>query len=135
MAKILWEIGSAVLMLIGVIHLMGTLFTEFLHPRSKPVMEAMKHTAIKVDDKLSIWKAWIGFNAIFSICLFLMGFINFYLAYAYFELLKGISIVAVTEIAGLLLLILLSHRYAIRKVRTIFLLTLICYILSLVLSY
>lgn len=134
MARILWEVGSLVPMLIGIMHLIGTLFTELLHPKNKKLMEEMKYTPIVVDDKVSIWKAWIGFNATFSICLFLMGFINFYLAYSYFEILKGFSILSISSLSCLVLLILLSHKYSIRKVRTIFLITFIFYILSVIIG-
>lgn len=77
-AKILWIMGSLIPMIIGIMHLRGTLFTKLLHPTDKSVMQVMKTTKLEVDKNALVWKAWIGFNSLFSVCLAFMGGCNAY---------------------------------------------------------
>lgn len=133
-AKILWEIGSAIYFLVGVLHLRGALFTNLLHPTNKQLIEEMKVSPIEVDPKALLWKAWIGFNATFGICLAFLGFINFYLAYRHFELLQGFSIISIATILSTILLSWVAHKYLIKKVVRVFLISAILYIVSAILS-
>ncbi len=133
-SKILWEIGSAIPFLIGIVHFSGTLYSKLLHPTNKQLLEEMKVTSIEVDPKALLWNAWIGFNATFGICLTFMGFINFYLAYSHFELLEGFSIIAIATILSTGLLSLISRKYLIKKVERIFLYATLLFIMSSILS-
>lgn len=90
----------------------------------------MKISQIKVDPKAIIWKAWIGFNAAFSVCLIFMGLVNFYLAYKCFDLLKGFSVIGVTTIGCTISLSWIAHRLLIGKVSRMFLITTILFIIA-----
>lgn len=133
-AKILWEIGSAIPFLIGIAHFSGTLYSKLLHPTNKKLMEEMKISPIEVDPKALLWNAWIGFNSTFGICLTFMGFINFYLAYSHFELLQGFSLIAVVTILSTGLLSIIARKYLIKRVERIFLYATILFIISSILS-
>lgn len=129
--EILWESSSLLLTLIGVLHLRGTLFTDLLHPINKRLTEEMKVSQIKVDPKAIIWKAWIGFNATFSVCLICMGLVNFYLAYKYFDILKGFSVISIITIGCTISLSWIAHRLLIGKVMRMFLITTTLFIIAL----
>lgn len=129
-AKILWIMGSLIPMIIGIMHLRGTLFTKLLHPTDKSVMQVMKTTKLEVDKNALVWKAWIGFNSLFSVCLAFMGVSNAYLAYHHFYLLEGPTFLSISAIVVLVLLVLISYKYLIKPVVIVFLLTFILYLLS-----
>ncbi|WP_281323553.1 LIC_13387 family protein [Flavobacterium aestivum] len=133
-AKILWEIGSTIPLFIGIAHFRGALYSSLLHPTNKQLLEEMKVSTIEVDPKAILWKAWIGFNVTFSICLIFLGFINFYLAYYHFDLIQGFSIIAIATILSTALLSLISRKYLIKKVERIFIYTTIVFIISSFLS-
>ena len=133
-ANILWEIGSAILIIIGIAHFIGTLHSKLLHPTNKQLMEEMKTSPIEIHPKALLWNTWIGFNATFGICLTFMGFVNFYLAYSHFELLQGFSIIAIVTILSTGLLSLISRKYLIKKVERMFLYATILFIISSFLS-
>lgn len=65
-AKYLWEIGSIVIIIIGLLHFRGTFFAKLLHPKNKELTEIMKKSPLHLTDQLPIWNPWIGFNAAFS---------------------------------------------------------------------
>ena len=134
-AKILWEIGSTISFIIGIMHLRGTLFTTLLHPTNKKLIEVMKDSPMEVDPTSLTWNGWIGFNAAFSVCLIFMGFVNFYLAYMHFEIVKGLSVIFVASIVSVGLLIWIAHKYLIKKVERVFMIILIFYCISAALSF
>ena len=94
-AKLFWEIGASLQMLIGIAHFWGTNYSQLLHPKDKSLIEQMKNTSLNVDSKASQWNAWIFFNLTFSIYLFIVGFFSFVLAYQNFEMVKGFSVFSI----------------------------------------
>ncbi len=88
-ARYLWEAGSAIIAIMGVLHLRGTFFRNALHPRSEKLEAEMKTAPLVLTDKLMMWKSWIGFNATHSSGAIFTGVLNFYLAYRYFHVLQA----------------------------------------------
>lgn len=129
--KLLWKIGSAILMAVGVAHFFGTLYSKLMHPKVRNTRDVMEKSTLQVDDKVSVWEAWLGFNVVFSICVFLLGFVNFYLAMNLYTQLKGFSVWSITLLLGLILLVVMTHYFKIRKVRTAFLVPFMLYLPSL----
>ena len=134
MSKVIWQVASILLLLIGVGHLAGTLFTTLLHPVNNKLMEDMKVSPINVDTKAIIWKAWIGFNATFATCLIFIALTNFYLAYQHFDLLKGFSALSMATVLCTFFLSWIAHKYLIKKVTRIFLIAFILFVIAMILS-
>jgi hypothetical protein len=88
-AKYLWETGSFIITIMGILHLRGTLFTNVLHPRNEKLVAEMQVSPLILTEKLTMWKSWIGFNASHSSGVIFVGVVNFYLAFHYFEILQS----------------------------------------------
>ena len=86
--KYLWATGSFILMIMGTLHLYGTLFTPFMHPRNEKLIPEMKLATLKMSDKLTLWKSWIGFNATHSAGVIFLGASNLYITSKYGEILQ-----------------------------------------------
>src|SRR5688572_27395863 len=112
-AKLFWEISATLQMVIGTAHLIGTYYTQLLHPRDKNLIEQMKNTILNVDSKVTQWNAWIFFNLSFSICLFIVGFFSFVLAYQNFEIVRGFSLYSICILLCSCLVIYFAHKLSI----------------------
>jgi hypothetical protein len=84
-----WEAGSFIILIMGTLHLRGTLFSNYLHPRNKQLIDDMRNAPLKLTDKLNMWNSWIGFNATHSVGAIFVGGVNFYLAWTYSALLQN----------------------------------------------
>jgi len=65
--QILLILGAAMFGLLGTVHLVYTFFTPKFDPREPAVADAMKATSPRISRDLSMWQAWIGFNASHSL--------------------------------------------------------------------
>jgi hypothetical protein len=73
--------ASAVITLIaGALHLGGTFFGPDLRPRDPELETRMKEVPLVDSSQTTMWKAWIGFNAILSLGLILFGVLYGYLS-------------------------------------------------------
>jgi hypothetical protein len=54
---------AAILLLLGVIHLVYTFHGRMLHPRDPDLIARMKDVSLVLTRETTMWKAWIGFNA------------------------------------------------------------------------
>lgn len=129
-AKLLWEIGASLQIVIAIAHLFGTLYSQLLYPKDKNLIEQMKITILNVDKKATQWNAWIFFNLAFALCLLIVGLFSFVLAYQHFDIIKGLTILSSTMIMCSLLMVFFAQKLAIRKVRTAFLLITALYLIS-----
>ena len=129
-AKLLWEIGASLQLVIAIAHLFGTLYSQLLYPKDKNLIEQMKITILNVDKKATQWNAWIFFNLAFALCLLIVGVFSFVLAYQHFDIIKGLTILSSTMIICSLLMVFFAQKLAIRKVRTAFLLITALYLIS-----
>ena len=82
-AKYLWIIGSLPLIILGMIHLMYTFFTNKFSSRNKVVEQEMKTSFPVLTRATTMWKAWIGFNASHSAGCIYIGVINLIVAIKY----------------------------------------------------
>ncbi len=133
-AKLLWEIGASLQIAIAIAHILGTLFSKLLHPTNKKLIEQMKTTILNVDKKATQWNSWMFFNIAFSLLLFIVGTFSFIIAYQNFEMIKGVTILSLTQIVTSLIMIYFAHKLSIRKVRTAFLITTLFYLISIVMG-
>ena len=88
MDQILYLFGSAVLGLLGVVHLIFTLFTNKFEAYDSAVTEAMKESSIVLSKQVNLWKAWIGFNASHSLGAILFAAVYMPLALDHMSLLR-----------------------------------------------
>lgn len=88
-AQYLWQAGSIIITVMGSLHLYYTFFTDKFSSRNEKTVEAMKTSSPILTKDMSIWNAWIGFNATHSAGAIFMGATNFYLAQRYFTLLQS----------------------------------------------
>jgi hypothetical protein len=75
-----WMAGSLPFIILGMIHLLYTFFTNKLSVRNGQVEAEMKASSPVLTHKTTMWKAWIGFNGSHSLGAIYFGLINFYLA-------------------------------------------------------
>src|SRR6187431_2111842 len=106
--RILVALSSAILLALGVIHLAYTFSGTKLTPTDTAVQARMAETSPVISKEITMWQAWIGFNATHSMFLILFGLIYGYLALAQSELLFRSPYLMIVGAAMLLSLLALS---------------------------
>lgn len=99
--------SAAICLFAGTLHLYGTFFGPDLRPRDPQLEARMKEVSLNVSFQTTMWKAWIGFNAIMSLGLMLFGLVYGYLAVFQFTVLLQspfLSLVGLIFLAGLVVL-------------------------------
>ena len=95
-------IVAAIILLLGLIHLLYTFRGSKLHPRDADLETSMKEVSPVLTRETTMWKAWVGFNASHSYGAILFGLVYGYLAVAHssflfqspFLLLVGLCLLA-----------------------------------------
>jgi hypothetical protein len=96
--------SAAILLLLGLAHLLFTFHGPKLWPRDPELRTRMREVSPVITRQTTMWKAWIGFNASHSIALILFGAVYGYLALAQSEFLfRSVFLL------GLGLLVLLAY--------------------------
>ena len=72
--------SAAILLLLGLIHLVYTFRGTKLHPRDAALLARLKEVSPVITRETTMWKAWIGFNASHSYGAMLFGLVYGYLA-------------------------------------------------------
>ena len=80
LAQILAASSAAVILLLGLAHLVFTYFGNKLQPRDQELLTKMQSVAPVISRQTNMWKAWIGFNASHSAGAILFGAMFGYLA-------------------------------------------------------
>src|SRR4029453_11209373 len=106
--KILVAVSAAILLALGVIHLVYTFRGTKLTPRDTAVRASMAETSPVITKEITIWQAWIGVNATHSMFLILFGLMYGYLALAQSELLFRTPFLMIVGAAMLLALLAVS---------------------------
>jgi hypothetical protein len=86
-APLLVAASAAILLLLGLLHLLFTFHGPKLLPRDAALQKRMQEVAPVITRQTTMWKAWVGFNASHSVALILFGAVYGYLALAQSELL------------------------------------------------
>jgi hypothetical protein len=92
---------AAIMLLLGVIHLVYTFQGRMLHPRDPDLIARMNDVSLVVTRETTMWKAWIGFNASHAYGAVFFGLIYGYLALEHTLLLFHSPFL---QVVGLLLL-------------------------------
>lgn len=127
--------SSAIVLLLGLVHLLYTFRGRKLHPRDAEFEAQMRTVHPVLTRQTTMWKAWVGFNASHS-----FGAILFGLVYGYLALLHSAFLLQSSFLLGLGLLLLagygfLGWRYWFSVPFRSIVVATICYVAALVLLY
>jgi len=82
-ASLLISASAAIILLLGLVHLLYTYRGNKLHPRDAALQARLKEVSPVITRETTMWKAWIGFNASHSYGAILFGLVYGYLALAH----------------------------------------------------
>ncbi|MDH4125452.1 MAG: hypothetical protein OEW64_01705 [Gammaproteobacteria bacterium] len=108
---ILIGLSAAVLLLLGVLHLVYTFRGPKLLPRDPALQSAMQTVSPVISAETTMWKAWVGFNASHSMGAILFGLVYGYLAVCQPRLLFDSAYLLAVGFAMLAGFFLLGRRY------------------------
>jgi hypothetical protein len=72
--------SAAIILLLGLVHLLYTFRGQKLHPRDADLEARMKEVSPVLTRETTMWRAWVGFNASHSYGAILFGLVYGYLA-------------------------------------------------------
>jgi hypothetical protein len=72
--------SSAIVLVLGLMHLLYTFYGPKLLPRDPELQTRMQEVSPVITRQTTMWKAWVGFNASHSYGLILFGAVYGYLA-------------------------------------------------------
>jgi len=133
-AKILMVLSASIILMLGVVHLVYTLWGPNLTPRDPALQISMTQTSPVITKETTMWRCWIGFNATHSMGLILFGLVFAFLALAHGQLLfrsPFLLAVGLAMLGGYVVLCKVSFFSAPLTGVSI---SLVCYLTSIVLS-
>lgn len=86
-ASSLVAVSAAMILLLGLVHLLYTFHGPKLLPRDPELQTRMQQVSPVITRQTTMWKTWIGFNASHSLGLILFGTVYGYLALAHSDFL------------------------------------------------
>jgi hypothetical protein len=72
--------SAAVILLLGLVHVLYTFRGPKLHPRDPELTARMMAVSPVISGETTMWRLWVGFNASHSFCLIFFGVLYGYLA-------------------------------------------------------
>jgi hypothetical protein len=133
-APLLVAASAAIILLLGLLHLLYTFSGPKLLPRDSELQTRMQEVSPVLTRQTTMWKTWIGFNAGNSCALVLFGTVYGYLALAHIDFLfQSIFLLSV----GLIFLfgyVILAKRYSFRRPLVGVLLATVFYVLGIIVS-
>ena len=110
-ASSLLAAGAAIILLLGLAHLLFTFRGPKLHPRDAALEARMKEVTPVLTRQTTMWKAWIGFNASHSYGAIFFGLVYGYLALAHAALLFQSEFLLLAGLGLLLGYVFLARAY------------------------
>ena len=108
--KYLWIAGSLPFIILGAIHLLYTFFTNKFSSRNKMLDEEMKISVPVLTKEVTMWNAWVGFNASHSSGVIYIGFINLFIAIGFSSILHN-PLFLLLNMATVLFYLWLAKKY------------------------
>ena len=106
--------SAAIFMVLGLVHPVYTFYGPKLLPRDRDLRARMQEVSPVITGEITMWKAWVGFNASHGYSLNLFGAVYGYLAVAHSDFLfQSVFLLSL----GLILLlgyVFLAQRYFFR---------------------
>ena len=103
--------SAAIILLLGLIHLLYTFRGGKLHPRDAQLEQRMREISPVITRETTMWRAWVGFNASHSLGAILFGLIYGYLAIAHQAFLFAAPFLLLVGLVLLLGYVFLGMRY------------------------
>ena len=103
--------SAAIILLLGLIHLLYTFRGRKLHPRDAELEQRMREISPVITRETTMWRAWVGFNASHSLGAILFGLIYGYLAIAHQAFLFAAPFLLLVGLVLLLGYVFLGMRY------------------------
>src|SRR5580765_111506 len=79
--------SAAIILMLGLLHLLATVRGRKVHPREPALETQMRVVSPVITRQTTMWKAWVGFNASHSCGAILFGSVYGYLAVAHSDFL------------------------------------------------
>ena len=102
--------SAAILLLLGLVHLLYTFYGSKLLPRDCELITRMQETHLTLTRETTVWKAWIGFNASHS-----FGAILFGAVYGYLSMVHSTFLFQSTYLLSLGLLLLCGYVFLAKR--------------------
>jgi hypothetical protein len=83
LASSLTAASAAIILVLGLIHLLYTFRGKKLHPRDAQLEQRLREVSPILTRETTMWNAWVGFNASHSIGAILFGLVYGYLSFAH----------------------------------------------------
>ncbi|HEX4499068.1 MAG TPA: hypothetical protein VIE43_25550 [Thermoanaerobaculia bacterium] len=103
--------SAAVILLLGLLHLVFTFYGPKLLPRDRELQARMQEVSPVLTRQTTMWKAWIGFNASHSLGAILFGAVYGYLSLAHPVFLFQSTFLLLLGLAFLSAFVFLGKRY------------------------
>jgi hypothetical protein len=103
--------SAAIIMLLGLIHLLYTFSGPRLQPREPELTARMQNVAPVISRETTMWRAWVGFNASHSFSFIFFAAIYGYLALRHSEFLFGSRFVLALGLIWLIGYVALATMY------------------------
>ena len=133
-ASLLMAASAAIILLLGLIHLLYTFSGPKLLPRDSELQARMKEVSPVITRQTTMWNGWIGFNASHSYGLILFGVVYGYLALVHSDFLFQSVFLTVLGLIMLSGYVFLARRYFFRTPLHGVLLALLLYGLALIVN-
>jgi len=103
--------SAALILALGLIHLLYTFHGEKLTPRDPMLQAAMRVVSPVLTRETTMWKTWVGFNASHSLGAILFGLVYGYLALAHGAFLFASPFLLAVGLSALSSYAALGYRY------------------------
>jgi hypothetical protein len=110
-APLLVAASAAIILLLGLVHLLYTFRGVKLHPRDAKLTAAMRQVSPVLTRQTTMWKTWVGFNASHSLGAILFGAVYGYLALVHGAFLFASAYLMLLGLATLASYVFLARRY------------------------
>lgn len=126
--------SAAILLLLGLAHLLFTFYGPKLLPLDRELITRMQESKLVLTRETTVWKAWIGFNASHSFGAILFGAMYGYLALAHSAFLFQSTYLLSLGLLMLSGLVFLAKRYWFSSPFRGIVLSTVLYVLALLLN-
>ncbi|MGH6628359.1 MAG: LIC_13387 family protein [Nevskiales bacterium] len=111
MDQTLLILGCLIVVVMGSVHALWTLFTDKFEPREPELLARMKQISPKLTRRLTMWDAWVGFNLSHSLGVILFGLFYIVLALENYAYLRSSVVLNILLVAVPLVFLALALKY------------------------
>lgn len=134
-AQSLLAASAAIFLVLGTIHLVYTFASRKFSPRDAALEARLREVSPVISREMSMWHAWIGFNASHSYGAMLYGLVYGYLALFRYDMLRQTPFLLAAGAAFLAAFLVVAVRYWFRIPRIGIALSFALYVAGCVLAY